>query len=145
MVKRYLNEPNAERFETVKECIESVINDEDIKECYYYFTENGNCSIDLFESTRAHIVDPKEMVRIAEKFFNEFDWVHFEGYGKNGKTYISCFLDEETNDSFVKKLIDRDEKRKNKILSEMKNDKSKDAFINAVKKMRTIKEWEEKQ
>ena len=139
MVKRYFDD--SERFESVKECLEAAIEKEGIRKCYYYFTANGNCSIDLFESTRAHSVEPKEMVNIAEKFFNEFGWVSFEGLGKNGKAYVSCYLADETEESFYEKQIQRDKEKKQKLLSEYKEKKCTLAEI--ATKYRTIEEWKE--
>lgn len=144
MVKRYLEDENAKRFETVRECLETAIKEEGLTKCYYHFTADGNCSIDLFESTRAHAVEPKEMVRLAEKFFNEFDWVHFEGIGKNGKACISCYLADETKESFFEKRMQRDKERKQKILTELKEKGSKEAFKEALKKWKTTEEWKEK-
>lgn len=144
MVKRNLEDANAKRFETVKECLEEAINEEGLTTCYYYFTADGNCGLDLFESTRAHAVEAKEMVRIAEKFFNEFDWVHFEGYGKNGEAYICCFLADETNESFIEKRIQRDKDRKQKLFAELKENYSHETFQKFAKKLKTTEEWKEK-
>jgi hypothetical protein len=144
MVKRYLEGTDTKCFETVRECLEAAIKDEGITECYYDFLADGNCASELFESSRGHVVEPKEMVRIAEKFFNEFDWVHFEGIGKNGKAYVSCYLAEETKDSFAEKRIKRDKERTQKLLAEWRKDKSKESYEKLTYAMKHIDEWKEK-
>ena len=84
------------------------------------------------------------MVRLAEKFFNEFDWVHFEGIGKNGNTYISCYLADETKESFFEKRIQRDKERKQKLLAELRENYSHETFQKVAKKWKTTEEWKEK-
>lgn len=144
MVKRSFKSTDTRRFESVRECLETAIKEEGITKCYYDFTEDGNCAFDLFDSTCVHVVDPKEMVRVAEKFFNEFDWVHFDAIGKNGETYISCYLDEDTQESLAEKLIKKDEERKKKLFEEFKKNKGIEGYKKLLHAIRFEQEWKEK-
>lgn len=80
--------------------MEYQIKEQEIEECYYAFDADGQCGSNLFESIHGHVVEPSDMLRIAEKFFNEFGFVHFEGWGKDGKAYVSCYKAEETEKGF---------------------------------------------
>jgi len=144
MVKRYLEGTDTERFETVRECLEAAIKEGEVTECYYDFSAAGSCGYELFESSGGHVVEPKEMVRLAEKFFNEFDWVHFEGLGKNGNVYISCYLAEETRESFTEKRIKQDKERKRKLIAEFRKDGTKEAYEKLRYTLTHFDEWKEK-
>jgi len=148
MVKRYLEGDDVKLYETVKECLETAIKEDGVTECYYDFTADGNCGYELFESSGGHVVTPNEMVRIAEKFFGEFGWVHFEGLGKDGNVSISCYLAEETKDSLTEKRVKRDKERKQKLFAEWKNtnpkDRTKENYEKFVSSWKERKEWEEK-
>ena len=144
MVKRSLESTDTKRFETVRECLESVIKEEEITQCYYEFSAAGSCAYELFESSHGHVVKPNEMVRIAEKFFNEFDWVHFEGEGKNGNVYVNCYLAEETKDSFTEKRIEQDRNRKRELIAEYRKNESKEAYEKLKYTLTHFDEWKEK-
>ena len=105
------------RFETIRECLEHQIKEQEIHTCIYYFNVEGNCGYYIYEGSRGHLVEPSDMLRIAEKFFNEFGWVHFEGIGKNGEAYVDCYKAEETQEDFIKRRVEEDKKIKHeKIL-----------------------------
>ena len=144
MVKRNLEVDNTERFETVKECLEAAIKEEEVRVCYYDFLANGSCGYELFESSHGHVAEPKDMIRIAEKFFTEFGWVHFEGLGKNGNVYISCYLAEETKDSFTEKRIQIEKDRKNKLIEEWRKNKTDESYEKLKHSIRYVEEWKEK-
>ena len=133
------------RFETIRECLEYQIKEQEIETCIYYFDVEGNCGCYMFESTRAHDVEPSDMLRIAEKFFNEFGWVHFEGIGKDGEAYVSCYKAEETEEDFIKRRVEEGNKiKREKLLkcSELiNNGGTKEEIFNVLHK--SPKEWEE--
>ena len=133
------------RFETVRECLEYQIKEQKLARCCYDFNEEGNCAYYLHESTRGHIVEPSDMLRIAEKFFNEFGWVHFEGWGEAGDGYVTCYKAEEKEKDFIKRRVEDHNKRVrekiNKCNEMLRNGVSKEEVLDYYHK--APKEWEE--
>ena len=115
MLVRYFGDEM--RFETIRECLEHQIKEQEIHTCIYDFDVEGDSAYYIYEGSRGHYAEPSDMLRIAEKFFNEFGWVHFEGIGKNGEAYVDCYKAEETEEDFIKRRVEEDKKIKHeKIL-----------------------------
>ena len=146
MVKRDFED--TERFETVRECLETQIKDQEISTCIYDFDKNGHCACYQKGVSHLHTVEPNEMIRIAVLFFNEFGWVHFEGWGKDGKTSIYCYLADETEDTFRKRFAHKAKVwfcERNRKLDEQRKKGVPEEEINKLlsDKWYSSEEWEE--
>ena len=147
MVKRFFED--TERFETVRECLEAQIKEQEITNCLYDFDKNGNCACYQQGPSHKHFAEPNEMIRIAELFFNEFDWVHFEGWGKDGKTSLYCYMADETEESFKERFTHKKEvwnREKYRKWLEMRENKVSFEEIKKIllsDKWFSSEEWEE--
>ena len=85
------------------------------------------------------------MLRIAEKFFNEFGWVHFEGMGKDGEAYVTCYKAEETEEDFIKRRVEAGEKIKQEKLLKFGEMRKNGASVKEIANFyyKAPKEWEE--